>query len=245
MNIADLPENAELVKHLSERLQAGWQAALPTHQEQNTNSIFLPWDVNNDGVVDIQDLLLVANSFETDTLEYPKVDVNQDGNVDLIDFLFVASHFGESSKTKAPKSVPMPFQHVDRVQHLLTEARLANDGSDLFRQGITNLEMLIDSAMPPKTVLLPNYPNPFNPETWIPYDLAEDADVYIHIYNQKGETIRQLSPGFQTAGIHRSQARAAHWDGRNSMNELVASGVYFYTLHAGQTQATRKMVITK
>ena len=65
----------------------GWQAALPTHQERDFDFMFLPWDVNNDGIVDIQDLLLVANSFEADTLEYPKVDINKDGNVDIIDLL--------------------------------------------------------------------------------------------------------------------------------------------------------------
>ena len=245
MNIAYLPENAELVEHLSERLQAGWQAALPTNQDQNSNSIFLPWDVNNDGIVDIQDLLLVANSFETDTPEYPKVDVNKDGNVDIIDLLFVASHLGELSNAAAPKSVPMPLQHVDRIAQLLIEARLANDGSNLFRQGITNLEMLIDAAMPTKTVLLPNYPNPFNPETWIPYDLAEEANVRITIYDLKGESVKQLKVGFQAAGTYRTQSRAAYWDGCNSVGEPVASGVYFYTLQAGQVRASRKMVIAK
>ena len=90
-----------------------------------------------------------------------------------------------------------------------------------------------------------NYPNPFNPETWIPYDLAQDAKVHIHIYNLKGESIRQLSLGFRTAGTYRTRARAAHWDGRNAAGELVASGVYFYTLQAGGVKATRQMVILK
>ena len=94
-------------------------------------------------------------------------------------------------------------------------------------------------------VLLPNYPNPFNPETWIPYDLAEGADVAIHIYNPKGEAIRQLSIGFQTAGTYRTRDRAAYWDGKNATGEPVASGLYFYTLRAGQFKATRQMVIRK
>ena len=94
-------------------------------------------------------------------------------------------------------------------------------------------------------MLLPNYPNPFNPETWIPYDLAEDADVHIHIYNVKGESIRQLSLGFQTAGTYRTRSRAAYWDGRNAVGEPVASGIYFFTLQAGQISATRRMVIRK
>ncbi|MDE0316741.1 MAG: sulfatase-like hydrolase/transferase [Candidatus Poribacteria bacterium] len=247
LNIANLPENSELVSHLSERLRAGWQAALPTHQEREFDAMFLPWDVNNDGIVDIQDLFLVANSFDAATLENPKVDVNRDGRVDLIDLLLVASHLGESStsSTAAPKSISIPFQYVDRIEQMLIEARLADDGSNLFRKGIANLEMLIDAVMPTKTVLLPNYPNPFNPETWIPYDLAKESDVRITIYNLKGESLKQLNIGLQAAGTYRTRSRAAYWDGCNSVGEPVASGIYFYTLCAGQTKATRKMVIEK
>ncbi|MDE0682417.1 MAG: sulfatase-like hydrolase/transferase [Candidatus Poribacteria bacterium] len=245
VNIANLPENEELISHLRERLRAGWQAALPTHQERDFDSMFLPWDINNDGLVDVQDLLLVADSFESDTLEYPKVDVNKDGNVDIIDLLFVASHLGESSKAAAPESMSLRLQHVDRIEQLLREVRLVNDGSNLFRQGIANLELLINSALPIETALLPNYPNPFNPETWIPYDLAEAADVRITIYNLKGESVNQLKVGFQDAGTYRTQPRAAYWDGCNAIGEPVASGVYFYTLQAGQVRVSRKMVITK
>ena len=245
VNIANLPENSELVSHLRERLRAGWHAALPTHQERDFDAMLLPWDVNNDGIVDVQDLLLVANSFEADTFEYPKVDINKDGNVDIIDLLFVASHLGESSTAGAPEPVSMPLQHVDRIEQLLKEARLADDGSNLFRQGIANLAQLIDSAVPIETVLLPNYPNPFNPETWIPYDLAKASDVRITIYNLKGESVKRLKVGFQAAGTYRTQSRAAYWDGCNSIGEPVASGVYFYTLQAGHVRVSRKMVIKK
>ena len=246
VNIANLPENAELATRLSEQLHAGWQAALPERQERIPISQTLPWDINNDGIVDIQDLLLVANSFDVEPSEHSKVDVNKDGRVDLIDLLLVAAHFGESDDSVAPSiHGPLVAQHTALIDEWLAEARLADDGSDVFRQGIAALERLIHTTLPTETVLLPNYPNPFNPETWIPYDLAEDADVYIDIYNLKGESIRQLSLGFQTAGTYRTQARAAYWDGRNSAGELIASGVYFYTLHAGQVKATRKMVIKK
>lgn len=98
---------------------------------------------------------------------------------------------------------------------------------------------------PEKTKLLPNYPNPFNPETWIPYDLARDAEIHIHIYNLKGESIRELHLGFQTAGTYRTPARAAYWDGCNTLGESVASGIYFYTLQAGDVKATRQMAILK
>ena len=245
INVANLPENAELVEHLSERLHAGWQAALPNRQEQILGSLKLPWDINNDGIVNLQDLLVISGSFGVSNPENPKVDVNKDGHVDIIDLLFVASHLGESSNAASPESISMPLQHVDRFEQLLREARLADNGSNLFRQGIANLELLINSAVPIETVLLPNYPNPFNPETWIPYDLAEATDVRITIHNLKGESVKQLKVGFQTAGTYRTQTRAAYWDGCNTLGESVASGIYFYTLHAGQVKVSRKMVIAK
>ena len=246
VNMAYLPENEELVAHLSERLHAGWQAALPDVSEQIRVPQMLPWDINNDGVVNIHDLVLVSNSFGVEVPEHPKVDVNKDGIVDIIDLLLVVSHFGESSAPAAPPERPnVRPEHWDIVEKWLAEARLADDGSDVFRQGIITLEYLINTAVPTETVLLPNYPNPFNPETWIPYDLAQDADVHIHIYNAKGKSIRQLSLGFRTAGTYRTRSRAAYWDGQNATGEPVASGIYFYTLQAGQFKATRQMVIIK
>ena len=246
VNIADSPENAELVAHLSERLHAGWQAALPEMQEQTPVPQTLPWDINNDGIVNIQDLISVSNSFDTDIPANPKVDVNKDGSVDIIDLLIVAAHFGESTNPAAPAThTDISPKYLSLVDKWLAQGRLADDGSNVFKQGIATLEGLLNSVIPGKTVLLPNYPNPFNPETWIPYDLAKDTDVHIYIYNLKGEFIRQLSLGFQTEGTYRTQTQAAYWDGRNSAGEFVASGVYFYTLHAGQVKATRRMVITK
>ena len=246
VNIANLPENAQLIAHLSEQLHAGWQAALPEMQEHVPVPQMLPWDINNDGTVDIRDLILVSNNFGLESPEHPKVDVNKDGRVDIIDLLLVAAHFGESNTAAAPqRSSVLSPEHVDHILEWLTEARLSDDGSDVVRHGIQVLEHLISTTVPTETVLLPNYPNPFNPETWIPYDLAEDADVHIDIYNLKGESIRQLSVGFQTAGAYRTRPRAAYWDGRNAVGEPVASGIYFYTLQAGQFKATRRMVIIK
>ena len=246
INIANLPENAQLVNHLSEQLHAGWEEALPDISEHISVSQPLPWDINNDGVVNMQDIVLVSNSFGVPSPEHPKTDVNKDGSVDIIDLLLVASHFGESNNPTAPSIVtPLLPEHTAFLDEWLTEARLADDGSDVFRQGIAALERLIRTTLPTETTLLPNYPNPFNPETWIPYDLAEDTDVQVDIYNLKGESVRRLSLGFQTAGTYRTSSRAAYWDGRNAVGEPVASGIYFYTLQAGQFSATRQMVILK
>ncbi len=246
VNIVDLSENAELVGHLSEQLHAGWQAALPDTQEQISMPQTLPWDINDDGIVNIQDLILVSNSFGAETLDNPKVDVNKDGRVDIIDLLLVAAHFGEFNTSAAPPVRPNVHpEYYDIIEKWLTEARLVDNGSDAFQRGIGTLVDLLNSIVPEKSALLPNYPNPFNPETWIPYDLAEDADVHIYIYNLKGESIRQLSLGFQTAGTYRTRSRAAYWDGRNATGEPLASGVYFSTFQAGQFKTTRQMVILK
>lgn len=99
--------------------------------------------------------------------------------------------------------------------------------------------------IPIETALLPNYPNPFNPETWIPYQLAKPADVTVHIYAVNGTLIRTLFLGHQVTGSYQNRSRAAYWDGRNAVGEPVASGVYFYTLTTGDFTATRKMLIRK
>ena len=98
---------------------------------------------------------------------------------------------------------------------------------------------------PEKTALLANYPNPFNPETWIPYELTAASDVAIVIFDMRGIAIRRLSVGHQPAGVYKRRSRAAYWDGRNEAGEPVASGVYFYTLTAGEFTATRKLLMKK
>ena len=100
-------------------------------------------------------------------------------------------------------------------------------------------------AVPQQTRLLANYPNPFNPETWIPYQLAKSAEVTLTIYAVNGQLIRTLALGHQPAGNYQRQSRAAYWDGKNALGEPVASGVYFYTLTAGNFTATRKLLIRK
>ena len=101
------------------------------------------------------------------------------------------------------------------------------------------------SFVPEETALLHNYPNPFNPETWIPYQLAKSADATVHIYAANGALVRTLTLGHQAAGTYQGRSRAAYWDGRNNVGESVASGIYFYTLIAGDFTATRKMLIMK
>ena len=107
------------------------------------------------------------------------------------------------------------------------------------------LEQLLALMIPAETELLANYPNPFNPETWIPYRLAEDAFVTLTIYDQSGHVVRTLDVGHRRASVYENRSKAIYWDGRNELGEQVASGVYFYSLSAGDYSATRKMMILK
>ena len=131
------------------------------------------------------------------------------------------------------------------VRHWLSEAHKVNLTDSTFQRGMLTLEQLLIVLTPKNTALLPNYPNPFNPETWIPYQLEKSAEVTISIYSGNGVLTRTLPLGYQSAGIYRSQDRAAYWDGTNEVGESVASGVYFYTLSAGDFKATRKMLVIK
>ncbi len=118
------------------------------------------------------------------------------------------------------------------------------DATDI-RRAFTELILTPAHLKPERTTLLPNYPNPFNPETWIPYQLGNNTHAAIHIYSQTGELVRSLDLGLRGAGYYVGKARAAYWDGRNGSGEAVASGVYFYQLITPESTATRKMVILK
>ena len=116
---------------------------------------------------------------------------------------------------------------------------------EVFEATETQAAPTVHVTLPDKNALLPNYPNPFNPETWIPYHLAASADVSLHIYAVNGRLVRHFDLGHQRAGMYQSRSRAAYWDGRNAVGEPVASGVYFYTLTAGEFTATRRLLIAK
>ena len=114
-----------------------------------------------------------------------------------------------------------------------------------YARGLQTLEHLARALVPETTALLANYPNPFNPETWIPYQLSKAADVTISIHAAEGAAVRTLTLGYQDAGMYKHRSQAAYWDGKNELGETVASGLYFYTLTAGDFTATRRMLILK
>ena len=204
-------------------------------------------DVNRDGVVNILDVVLVASSFGQPVPEEGNpADVNEDGIVNIVDLVKVAGAMGGGAAAPAAwnpdlKGTPTRAE----VQQWLSEAQHLNLTDAISQRGLLFLEQLLRVLTPKETALLANYPNPFNPETWIPSQLAKPAEVHISIYAANGQLIRTLDLGHQEVGIYQTKGPAAYWDGRNEVGEPVASGVYFYTLTAGDFTATQKMLIRK
>ena len=204
---------------------------------------YTEYDVNRDGVVNISDLVLVAGRLGQSGPN--AADVNSDGVVNVQDLILVAGAINEPQAAPSlhPESLEM-FTAAD-VRGWLTQAQGLTLTDPKLQSGIRFLEQLLSVLVPKETELLPNYPNPFNPETWIPYRLAEDAFVTVTIYDQGGRVVRRLNVGHQIAAAYERRSKAIHWDGRNEVGDKVASGIYFYTLTAGDFSATRKMLILK
>ena len=210
-----------------------------------TTAKFLPEDVNQDGRVNIADLVVVARSIGTLAAENPRADVNGDGVINIIDLTLVAGAFGKTAAAPAAHATIVENLTATEVAQWLQAAQHANLTDPVFQRGVEVLKNLLTLLVPTETVLLANYPNPFNPETWIPYQLAKPAEVTLHIHAIDGSLVRTLSLGHKPIGMYQNQSRAAYWDGRNQIGEPVASGVYFYTFTAGDFTATRKMLIRK
>ena len=203
-------------------------------------------DINADGKVNNTDLMLVAAALGQNPPVNPRVDVNGDGTVNAADLIVVISDLDDPVTPAAPE-IGSKLTAVDRalIQAEISSLQLENDGSLKYQQVIAFLQSLLAAAIPQETRLLANYPNPFNPETWIPYQLATGTDVQIRIYDAKGTLIRQLELGYQPEGYYTDRNRAAYWDGRNALGERVASGIYFYQLRTNEASALRKMLILK
>ena len=207
-------------------------------------------DVTGNGKVNVNDLVEVAKNYgkTVGAGANRKADVNNDGKVDVDDILAVIEAVDAAGAPALTQEdiKPGSLQASD-VRRWIRDAKAA----DADPAGIAALERLLAAltrvaAQPPKeTVLLANYPNPFNPETWIPYQLSAAAEVTVTLHASDGKLVRTLELGQVPAGIYQNRSRAAYWDGRNAAGEPVASGVYFYTLTAGDFSATRKMVIRK
>ncbi len=175
-----------------------------------------PGDVNGDGRVSILDMVLVAQQLGNAVSVGSPVDTNGDGVVSILDLIRVAQGIAESAA--APLALNLDFIGAVETESLdpatiaawIAQARLEDDGSLAFKEGIENLQKLLASLIPEETALLANYPNPFNPETWIPYQLAESADVALTIYDMNGQLVRRLAVGHQAAGVYQSRSRAVY-----------------------------------
>ena len=232
-------QNFEFAAITGQQISAGPQQIRITVEEQLATG-----DVNRDGRISILDLVLIAQQLGNSVPANSPVDLNRDGVVSILDIVLVARKIGS---TIAPAAPAIEAEKMDPavIEAWIAQARLEDDGSLAFKQGIENLQILLASLIPEETALHHNYPNPFNPETWIPYQLANPAEVTLTIYDMNGGLVRRLAVGHQAAGMYQSRRRAIYWDGRNQLGESVASGLYFYTLIAGDFTATRRMVILK
>ena len=214
-------------------------------------------DVNRDGVVNVVDLILVALYYRDPNFAaaasfdiYP--DVNKDGVVDVEDLIAVAAEIDAAAAAPRLRKNPAKVSNLtaERLTQWIALAKQLDTQEPHTLKGITVLKQLLavltsTEVLPKETALLANYPNPFNPETWIPCQLSKATEVNITIYAADGKLIRSLELGYLSSGVYRSKSRAAYWNGCNELGESVASGVYFYTLTAGNFAATRKMLIRK
>ena len=209
-------------------------------------------DINQDGTVNILDLVLVGQNLGQKPASHPRADVNNDGQVNVLDLVLVAEHLGEQvaaapSQVDIIKSMASSTEEIITIQRALRELEALSEKSPNVRMTVQFLYLWLESAnrSVSETKLLPNYPNPFNPETWIPYQLAETVDVSVKIYDVGGRLVRTIPVGFKPVGYYLTRERAAYWDGRNEIGESVSSGVYFLQFEAGDFATTRRLIMVK
>ena len=166
-------------------------------------------------------------------------------NYPKIQFDHIAGDQRFTGKTYRLGTALLVDENADGAPTYFFRYNRRGDRLDLYRDRDVGAAPTLSKAVPKENALFANYPNPFNPETWIPYQLAKSTDVNITIYAADGTLVRTLALGHQAAGVYQSKGRAAYWDGTNAQGEPVASGVYFYTLTAGEFRATRKLLIRK
>ena len=168
-----------------------------------------------------------------------------------MDLVFVAEHLNQNAAAPSQidliKSIPSSAKEVIAAQRALKELEAMPNKIPHVKIAIELLRHYLSIAHQnvQETKLLPNYPNPFNPETWIPYQLSESADVTVQIYDIRGHLIRTIDVGHKPMGYYLTREKAVYWDGRNKDGERISSGVYFYTLSTDTYTQTRRMVIVK
>ena len=213
-----------------------------------------PWDVNEDGEVDATDsaLVMAALGQSGDDIVNSRTDVNGNATVDVDDLTLVTDNLDAADAAPLNRGVftlldrtTLETLDPDTLVAQLAILRAKSDGSLKYQRAIALLESVLTAMRPEQTQLLANYPNPFNPETWLPYHLANPSDVVITIYDVRGRVVRRLALGHQREGYYVNRSRAGYWDGRNAVGEGVASGIYFYQFEADNNSLLRKMLILK
>jgi hypothetical protein len=204
----------------------------------------LIWDISQNEVVDIFDLVIVAGQFGKKGQNLTG-DIDKNDIVDIFDLVQIASNFGATIESLAAPS--MRDHRIAYLRNALTEleAWKKTDPNITFITKLLKNWMVVTGNIPMVTKLLPNYPNPFNPETWIPFQISDASTVKLSIFDVTGHQIRRIETGYRQAGIYRNQSDAIYWDGRNKIGEPATSGVYFYTLQTDNFSATRKMIVLK
>ena len=157
-----------------------------------------------------------------------------DGNIVLYEWIFEGDRRYDFNSVSPTKTLIWSGAYEGKVSLRVTD----DDGLI----SIDTAEVIVNQ-IPRQTTLLQNYPNPFNPETWIPFELSNGANIVIRIYDIKGQLMRKLDLGYREAGIYRSKDRAAYWDGKNELGEKVVRGIYLYTMETGEFTVTRKMLM--
>ena len=232
------------------------------HVVESNDQADLVGDVDQNGQVDLLDFVLIVKHFGENPLTNPRTDLNKDGEVNILDLIWMIQFFEEKRKVAAAPS----HKHITKAtdSNILTSTRqlsqtdiamlhsfyekvegMSGNASQraLVKRFLRQLLGLVEEPL--VTKLHANYPNPFNPETWIPYQLATDSDITVRVYSVSGQVVRTLFIGHQTVGYYLSQDKAAYWDGRNEFGEPVASGVYIYELATPTFKETRRLVILK
>jgi len=208
----------------------------------------LAGDVNGDNQVDLFDLVQVASMFGKKG-EDLAADISSDGSVNIFDLVMVAGNFGNSTAVAAPRVLANKLTFTSQQKRSIQSAIVELEGIPARSQAeelVLNLLIaILPEKLPEQTQLLPNYPNPFNPETWIPFELSQDSKVSVTIYDLAGTPVRNISVGYLQAGSYVSQSRAIYWDGKIDTGERVASGTYFCTLMTEGYASTQKMIILK
>jgi len=218
-----------------------------------TSGMSLPavGDVSGNDHITAYDAFMVlqhrAGLIELSSWQQQVADVYNDGIVNETDAVYILKYV-VGLITSLPVVPASPAFYPENATELLIEAIKQLETTRLTReqrQVLNRLIFIYQKRTLIHTGLFQNYPNPFNPDTWLPYKLAKDTPVTIRIYNAKGQLVRLMNLGTQRAGVYLSRDKAAYWNGKDSLGQSVASGVYFYTLQTGNLTATRRMLIVK